>query len=148
MYGSLDGSFREPEFEFSGGRFGIARTVDEVVVDGQCKIASYGARGGFDWVGCTHHGSDCLGCVGSADRHGDDRAADKVVAHVLEERSLAVFGVVSFNGCALCVDELQAGDFEASSLDSTGDFSDQISAYSAWLNEYKCRLHFPLKGTR
>lgn len=137
----VDGAFGEPEFEFVGGGFGIGAAVDEVVFDREGHVATDGAGLGFDGVGGPHHHADGFGGVGAGDGEGDDRAADKVVDNIIEEWPLAVLGVVSFDGFAGGIDELEAGDFEAAKFDAANDFTVEVTGDSARLDENQSCFH-------
>jgi hypothetical protein len=115
--------------------------VGQVVVDCECEVASDGSRSRFERVGRTHHGSNRLDRVGTLDGDCDNRSAGQVGANVVEERSLFVLGIVSFDGRSLGVDQLEADDFEAAGFDSAGDFADEVSANAAWLDEHESGFH-------
>ena len=137
----LDGAFGEPKRQFSGRSIRIATAVREVVVDGEGEVASDGSGGGVDRVGCAHHSSNGLNGIGPADGHGDDRSAGEVVTNIFEKRSLFMLGVVGFDGAPLGIDKLESYDFQATGFDSSGDFADEISRNSAWLDEDKSGFH-------
>lgn len=137
----VDGAFGEPEFEFVGGGFGVGAAVNKVVFDGQGHVAADGAGFGFDRVGRPHHHADGFGGVGARNCKGDDRAADKVVDNIIEEGPLAVLGVVSFDGFAGGIDELETSDFEASKFDAANDFTVEVAGDSAGLDENQSCFH-------
>ena len=116
--------------------------MSQVVVNCESEVASDGSGGGFERVGCTHHGSDGLGGVCALDSHGHDWTAGEIVADILEEWSLLMLGIVCLDGGAFGFDQLQTDHFQASGFDAAGDFPDQVALNAAWFDENESRLHF------
>ncbi len=139
--GLVDGAFGEPEVEFVGGGFGVGAAVDEVVFNREGHVATDSAGFGFDGVGGAHHHSDRLGGVGAGDGEGDDRAAHQIIDNIVEEGALAVLGVVSFDGFAGGIDELETSDFEAAKFDAANDFTVEVAGDSAGLDENQSCFH-------
>ncbi len=113
----------------------------EVVVNAEREIAAYRARSRIEWVGRAHHGSDGFDCIFAANRESNNWTRREVIANAAKERSLLVLGIVSFNGLSWRIHELQSNNFQVASLDSGGDFTDEISLNAAWLNENQSCFH-------
>ena len=116
--------------------------MGEVVFDGKGEVTSDGSGGCFEGVGGTHHGSDGFNRVVTLYGDGNDWSAREVVHDAVEERSLFVFRIVSFDGFARGVQEFKTDNLQVSSLNSSGDLPDEVALNSAWLDEYECSFHF------
>ena len=137
-----ENAFGKPKSKLARSGFWSVAAVRKVVVNGEGKVASDRARGGIDRVCRAHHGADRLDRIGTAYRHRDDRSAGEIVADVLEEGSFLMLGVMRFDGFSGGVHQFHARNLEVSRLNPSGDFSNEATADSAWLDEYQsCFAH-------
>src|SRR3954451_18712460 len=113
----------EEEAEFPLCALGGVGAVDEVGWHAQGEVAPDGAGGGFGGACGAHEGShDLYGRFAPA-THGDDGGCGDEVHELVEERLLAVFGVVLFGQLAVHVHKLHAGDVEVLRFDAADDLA-------------------------
>lgn len=120
--------------------------MGQIVFDGEGKVSANRARGSLDWICRAHHGANGLDGVLSLDGQSHNGTAGKVVADRAEKGPFPVLIIMGLNGASLRIDELKCGDFKASSLDALQDFSDEVAADSAGLDQDESGLWHGREG--
>src|SRR5918997_400509 len=131
----------EEELQLSLGALGGIGAVDEVIGEAQGQVAANGAWGGLGGVGCAHKPAHDLYSALALHPHGDDRGRGYELHQLLEERLLAVLGVVLLGQLAAHLYEPQGTDVQALGLDAAYDLPDQAAAHAITFDQYERLLH-------